>query len=143
MARWTTGKSGNPAGRKPRTRDFTTFLEEAGKVKTTWLGKDKRRYEVIAEIVWQGLMSGEITLPNSKKVIVLSLTDWKDLAKWLYTQVDGPPRQEVDLTTNDKPDTQLTEEERVNRVIALFEKARERAIQQPNLSDDCIHGDQK
>ena len=123
------GKSGNPKGRKPREREFTTFIKRAGKVTALWEDGNKSRAEILAELVWQGLMAGEIVLPGGVK-LALSSGEWKDLAKWLYSQVDGPPRLDVDLTTEGKAVTShLTESERIARLTALLDKARSRFIE--------------
>ena len=124
------GQSGNPKGRKPKDRTLTNFLEKAGKGKISWKGEDKLRAEVLAEVVWQGLMSGVIVLPDGKKPFVLSPSDWKDFVKWLYNQVDGPPKQEMDFTTDGKTINHLTEEERLTRIVVVLDKARERVARQ-------------
>ncbi len=127
---WTKGKSGNPAGRKPKTRALTDILEKAGKIKVIQDGVEKSRSEILADLVWQGLMSGEVSLPVGSKQLILTPTDWKDFVKWLYNQVDGPPRQEMDFTTDGKPIDHLTEDERLTRIVAVLDKARARVARQ-------------
>ena len=49
-------------------------------------------------MAWEGLTTGIITFPDGK-LLTLSPTDWKDLLKWIYAHVDGPPKAELDVTS--------------------------------------------
>ena len=49
-------------------------------------------------MAWEGLTTGKVTFPD-QTILELSPTDWKDLLKWIYAHVDGPPKSEIDLTS--------------------------------------------
>jgi hypothetical protein len=88
-------------------------------VKTDLPGEELRRVEELAEALWEGLIPDNIT-SIGEKVLTLTLTDWKDLLKWIYKSdlvnlIDG---NSIDRLTND---------ERITRITVLFDKARERA----------------
>lgn len=92
------GTSGNPSGRPPKNRAFTDILERAGANTVEYNGKKISGKRLLSVLVWQGLTTGEITLPDGK-VLKLSPRDWMDMVKWVYAQIDGPPKAEVDLTS--------------------------------------------
>ena len=92
------GTSGNPSGRPLKNRAFTETLERAGSNTVEYSGKKVSGKRLLSILVWQGVTTGEITLPDGK-VLKLSPRDWMDMVKWLYAQIDGPPKAEVDLTS--------------------------------------------
>lgn len=86
-------------------RMLTTLLELAGRRSTFVAGDHPKRMakqKVVAEMVWDLAITQRTVLPDGEEM-VLSAREWVDLVKWLYSQVDGPPKQTVDLTSGDKP----------------------------------------
>lgn len=98
MAKFLPGQSGNPNGRPKKERALTDILERAGSASLDVDGKSMSGKRLIGALAWQGLTTGEINFPDGK-TMQLSPQDWKDLLKWVYGQIDGPPKQAVDLTT--------------------------------------------
>ena len=93
------GKSGNPNGRPPKERALTTILEAAG-AKSVQVGdRHVARKRLMAELVWQAVTEGKITLPNGS-VMVVNGDDWWANVQFIYKHVDGPPKAELDLTSN-------------------------------------------
>ncbi|MBN8640132.1 MAG: hypothetical protein J0M07_32770 [Anaerolineae bacterium] len=101
---WSKGKSGNPKGRPPKSRALTDVLEAAGRKKGKLLASDAKqmqRAHILAERVWEGITTGIITFDERK--IELDATDYIGLLKFAYTQIDGPPKSELDLTSDGEP----------------------------------------
>ena len=48
--------------------------------------------------LWDAIESGEIKLPGGKSMDVAP-ADWFDIAQFLYKHIDGPPVQNVDVTS--------------------------------------------
>ena len=95
---WKPGQSGNPNGRPPKQRALTEILERAGGRTVEIEGKKVSGRRLVARMAWEGLTTGIVTFPDDK-ILTLSPTDWKDLLKWIYTHVDGPPKTELDVTS--------------------------------------------
>lgn len=89
------GQSGNPKGRPNKNRAWTQILERAGSA--TEQVKDKRvsRKRIIADLVMQAASTGELVFPNDRK-IEAEFKEWADFVKWIYTHIDGPPKQEIE-----------------------------------------------
>jgi hypothetical protein len=101
---WSKGKSGNPKGRPPKSRALTDVLEAAGRKKSKLRESDAKqmqRSHILAERVWEGITTGIITFGERK--IELDATDYIGLLKFAYTQIDGPPKAELDLTSDGEP----------------------------------------
>jgi len=101
------GKSGNPKGRPPKERALSDQLEAAGSKTYEFDGKRISGKRLIARLLWELAVHGRVVLPangdeDSKKVIlrVTSTREWLDSVKQIYSQVDGPPKSEIDLTSN-------------------------------------------
>jgi hypothetical protein len=92
------GQSGNPAGRKPKGRTLTDILEKAGSRTVEVDGVKISGRRLVARQVWEGITTGEVSFSDGKK-IVLAPQDWKDLVKWAYGHIDGPPKAELDITS--------------------------------------------
>jgi hypothetical protein len=95
------GQSGNPSGRPKKERALTDALERAGSAMLEVDGKRVSGKQLIARLAWQGLTTGEIQFPDESKMR-LSPQDWKDLLKWIYSHVDGPPKTNIDVTSNNE-----------------------------------------
>jgi hypothetical protein len=95
------GVSGNPNGRPIKSRALTAILEAGGN-KTIAVG-DRRiaRKRLIAQLLWQAVTEGSIKLPNGK-TIEISPDDFLTIVQFLYKHIDGPPLQNIDLTTGGK-----------------------------------------
>lgn len=98
------GQSGNPKGRPKKGRALTTMLEKAGAFayETTEDGKRIPARKAAAQRAWQGLATGMMTFPDGR-VIELDANAWLKLAAFVYAQIDGPPKAEVDVTSAGAP----------------------------------------
>lgn len=82
MPKWEPGQSGNPAGRPPGARNFTTKVREA--LEKIAEGKDYTYEEAfIKSILKKGIVDGDA---STQRLI------------WNY--LDGMPQQKTDITTN-------------------------------------------
>lgn len=48
-------------------------------------------------MVWEAATTGRVTFPTGEALKVAA-DDWFDVVKWIYTHVDGPPKQGVEVT---------------------------------------------
>ena len=93
---------GNPNGRPPKNRALTEILTRAGSKTLEVAGKRISGKRLMACLAWQIATTGKATFPNGT-VLEASPRDVMDIWKWLYTHIDGPPRTELDVTTDGKP----------------------------------------
>lgn len=100
---WAKGQSGNPAGSPGKKRALTEILRRGGS-KTMLLsnGRHISRRRIIADMLWTLATTGEATFPDGKKLL-FSPEDWLGVVKFIYAQLDGPPRQDIDVTTSGEP----------------------------------------
>lgn len=113
MAKWKPGQSGNPNGRPPQGRALTEILKRRGQ--SRYLGVDGKNHagnQIVASAVWEYVATGRTRLAHTEidedgkevvKYIELKANarNWIDTVKWLYAQIDGPPKQYHDVTTGD------------------------------------------
>lgn len=99
MARFKPGESGNPKGRPPKKRTLTEILEKAGNGAKVYGGGIAPK-KLLAELLWQAAATGTVTFPDQTKAVVLEPQDWIGVVKFLYQHIDGPPKQELDVTSN-------------------------------------------
>jgi hypothetical protein len=99
---WAKGKSGNPKGRPAKGRALTEILERAAAETIEVPGQKKRRarQQLVAEHVWTALATGKITFPDGDTLQIQTVEEFMHLAKFVYTHIDGPPKLNVDFTSN-------------------------------------------
>lgn len=85
----------NPKGRPPKERALTAILERAGGKSIDVDGKAVSGKQLVARLVWEGLTTGQIQIPGGPLYNV-GLDDWRELAKWVFAQIDGPPKQSLE-----------------------------------------------
>lgn len=102
------GQSGNPKGRPLKNRAWTAILERAGNAKELSGNKKISRKRIIADLVMQAAATGEITFPN-ERVVQAEFREWTDFIKWIYTHIDGPPKQEIEHSGPDGGPIPFTE----------------------------------
>jgi hypothetical protein len=122
------GQSGNPNGRPKKSRALTEILEKAGNATIEDAdGKRRGGKRIVARLVWEGISTGEVSFPGGKR-LKLSPADWFDLLKWVYAQVDGPPKHLVDVTTNDESlnagSANYTAEQQIRAITTLYDAIR-------------------
>lgn len=105
---WTPGASGNPKGRPKKGRALTDILEKAGAATVpNGDGKKKGRKTLLAEMLWEAAITGLVTFPavgeTEARVEALAGDDWLGVVKFLYQHIDGPPKQTIDLTSDEQP----------------------------------------
>lgn len=94
------GQSGNPSGRPPKSRALTDILERAGSKSVATNGQKVVRKRLLADLIWQLLTTGKLTFPDGRE-LAGDATDWIQALKFLYAQVDGPPKGQVELSGPD------------------------------------------
>jgi len=98
---WEKGQSGNPKGRPPKSRALTALLEKAGSKTIDVNGKRVAGKRWLAQAVWEGVTTGAVEFPNEDdkpKTLELGPQDWLALMKWVYQHIDGPPKNQLELT---------------------------------------------
>lgn len=94
------GKSGNPNGRPPKKRALTELLEKAGNKTIAIDGKNIAKKRFLSNAIWQAITEKKIVMPDGTEMLV-GVDDWWDAVQFVYKHIDGPPRQEIDLSTNE------------------------------------------
>ncbi len=95
------GQSGNPKGRPPKDRALSALLEAAGSASVVVDGKKIAGKKHVAGLAWQLANTGTLTLPNGRELAVASIDEWLAVVRWIYGQVDGPPRASMALSGED------------------------------------------
>lgn len=54
-------------------------------------GRYASRRDVVANAVWEVLLTGELTLSDGSAVRVDSISEWFSILKWVGAHLDGPP----------------------------------------------------
>ena len=91
------GSRNNPHGRPPKERALTTLLEAAGSVTVQVGDKKVAGKRLVAQLAWEMASTGKATLPSGR-VLTAGTDEWLAVVKWLYGQVDGPPKQGLELS---------------------------------------------
>ncbi len=95
------GKSGNPKGRPPKKRALTNLLERGGNRKFKAADEEIAAKKLFTAHIWEGLATGRIDFGEGV-LITLDSSAYINLAKLVLGQIDGPPKAEVDVTTEGK-----------------------------------------
>ena len=87
--------------------------------------------EALAKMVWDSALTGHLTTIDGRQQNI-GVRDHLDLIKWIYTQMDGPVKQEVSVDVknngpdnNNQPIIISTDRERVRRLAELITKRAE------------------
>lgn len=104
---WVKGVSGNPKGRVPKARALTAILEKAGSA-TVDAGGDKKvaRKRLIAAMAWEAVTTGYIKFPDGISRMI-GVGDWIDIVKWIFAQIDGPPKIEQSIEVDATAEVRL------------------------------------
>lgn len=97
------GHSGNPNGRPPNCRALTAILETKGNATRQDIdGKNRAGKQIVGRAVWDLATTGRTQLQDGeeKRTLKVDGRTWFEIVKWIYAQVDGPPRGELDLTSD-------------------------------------------
>ncbi len=101
---WKKGHSGNPAGISRITttsRYLSRLLQEVGAQPCP--DGERTNAELLADLVWQGVTTGEVRFPiQGDNLMVLGVQRWLEMVKFIYGQVDGPPKAEMDLNIKEQ-----------------------------------------
>ena len=84
------GQSGNPSGRPRKDRALSDYLAKEVLRPASKKGQ--------ASLIVQGITTGKITFPGEDKPSTLSLRDWLMLVEFVYKQIDGPPKADLELS---------------------------------------------
>lgn len=94
---WKKGQSGNPNGRPPKSRTLSDILEKSGGAALEIDGKKVVGRRLLATQLWQAATTATVTFPamsgHEEKTVKLGTEDWIAIVKFLYAQIDGPPKQ--------------------------------------------------
>lgn len=91
------GQSGNPSGRPKKDREFTDLLERRGAQMLEVGEKRVASKRALTDMIWNALLTGVIKFPDGSEMKLKPLY-WVDLTKWVYAQIDGPPKQAMELS---------------------------------------------
>lgn len=93
------GKTNNPNGAPKKDRALTKLLmtELSHKVKVG--DEEISGKKLIAMNVVNAVTTGRVRFPNDTEDSIISIKDWIDFMKWLYTHVDGQAKSEFDVTS--------------------------------------------
>jgi len=102
------GQSGNPKGRPPKQRALTDLLEKTGNKTYSVNGKKIAGKRILSQLLWELAVYGRVKLPKNEDgqevtMRVTSAKEWLDIAKQIYSQIDGAPKTELDITSDNEP----------------------------------------
>lgn len=95
------GESGNPKGRPPKSRALTEILNRAGSRTIEVNGQKMSGRRFVARALWELATTGQTVLPGREKPIEAGPQAWLDVVKFLYAQIDGPPKSALEVTGKD------------------------------------------
>ena len=73
-------------------------MAAAGSKSIEYNGKSVAGKRVLAALLWEAATTGKTTMPSGTE-LQLAPQDWIVITKLLYSQIDGPPPQSLDLTS--------------------------------------------
>lgn len=101
---WKKGQSGNPRGRPPKQRALSEILEKRGNV-TAQNPQDPNKKiaakRLVAEHVWNLLATGRTDFASGKSLEIGDVGEYVQLLKFMYEQVDGKAKTQVELSGED------------------------------------------
>ena len=99
------GTSGNPKGRPPKERALTSLLENAGATKYELPdGSKVEGKKLLADMLWAASLTGKVKFADGRQTVLPS-DEWFTIISWLFKQIDGDPRKELDVTSAGEPIT--------------------------------------
>lgn len=132
---WKPGQSGNLKGRPPKERALAHLLQQAGE-KLTEDGRPNKA--VMAEQIWEALTKGYVEFLDGSgtRRLNLNTNDWLAMVKFVCGHVEGPPRQELDVTSEGGRigGVALTDDKRDALVNAILDRRRE-GSSRPNTDE--------
>lgn len=93
------GQSGNPGGRPKADREYAALLSRHGAKTLDVNGKHVSNKQLAASLFWQGVTTGQITFPDGR-VMKLGPHHWIQMVTWYQEFIDGPPRQQLDIQSD-------------------------------------------
>jgi len=90
------GTTNNPKGRPPKSRALSEILEKAGSKTVEVDGKRVAGKQLVARMAWELVATGRTTFPDGR-VLKADFREWFEAVKWIYAQVDGPPKQAFEV----------------------------------------------
>jgi len=94
------GSHNNPNGRPKKERALTDLLvKELSHTTELPDGTKISGKKLIARNIVNAITTGRIKFPKDGEESVISIKDWIDFVKWLYTHVDGQAKSEFDVTS--------------------------------------------
>lgn len=77
---------------------MTAILETAlSKTIDVGEGRQSARKRVLAELMAEFVTTGRATMPDGR-ILDAAPKDWIETVKWVYAHIDGPPKQELELS---------------------------------------------
>lgn len=90
------GTTNNPRGRPPKGRALSEILEKAGSKTVEVDGKRVAGKQLVARMAWELVATGKTTFADGR-VIKADFREWFEAVKWVYAQIDGPPKQAFEV----------------------------------------------
>lgn len=120
--------SGNPKGRPPKQRALSDALRLRGAATIEYEGKRYSGGRFVARMLWELVALGVTHFADGTELRAKAI-GWFEIVKFIYAQVDGPPRAQVDVTTDGEP-IGLTDAEVIAAIGGLLDAGRTRAAAQ-------------
>jgi len=97
--RFQPGESGNPNGRPRKKWALTEILKTKGGKIVPYFDRRVSGKHLIAELLWQFATTGRVRFPDGHELSTESVDEWLRVVQYIYTRVDGPPQQTMDVTS--------------------------------------------
>jgi len=120
---------------------MTALLERAG-AKAVEMPDGKRiaGRRFVALAMWEIATTGKCIMPDGREWL-LDAGEWFEVVKWIYAQVDGPPKRALELAGADggalipKHDD-YTDDERLAMLAALVNRIQAASVGRDSNGDD-------